>query len=189
MACKYEAQNFSLEPMGPDFFDNEDYLRQYQSYEQDPRVTAWNSHGLFYKTDRQMQGWMAAIESGSIISWAIMVDGKYVGVCSLDSINHLYKTAEVTIFIGDIQQWGRGIATEAIGFMLQHGFLRLGLNRIWSGTAATNEGMNRVFERLNFVLEGSFRQGMFLQGAYVDVNEYAILRQDWDCYKALGGGV
>lgn len=178
MACIYEGDGFTMIPMGPGFF-NEERLALYMRYEMDSRVTAWNSHGLFYKSAKQMQGWMDAIEAGSIISWAIMVGGKYVGVCSLDSINLLYRTAEVTIFIGDPEYWGKGIASNAIGYMLEHGFGRLGLNRIWSGTSETNAAMNKVFENLGFTQEGVFREGMFLNGGFVDIRCWAILAKEY----------
>lgn len=187
MACIYDIgalcggslPGVYLLPMGPEFFENADHLARYRQFEMDARVTAWNSHGLFYKTAKQIAGWMAAIEAGSIISWAIMDGEKYIGVCSLDSINLWYRSAEITIFLGDIEYWKKGIATAAVAAMLTHGFQRLGLHRIWSGTAESNPGMNRVFEKLGFKQEGVFYDGMILNGEYENINCWSLLKPEW----------
>jgi RimJ/RimL family protein N-acetyltransferase len=81
----------------------------------------------------------------------------------------------VAIYIGETSAWGKGVATDAIDLMCQHGFNRLGLHRIWSGTAETNTGMNRVFDKVGFQREGVFRDGMFLNGRFVNIICWSLL--------------
>ena len=69
--------------------------------------------------------------------------------------------------------------SEALTALYDHGFNRMNLHRIWSGTAATNEGMRAVFVKLGMKEEGVFREAMFLNGYWTDVLEYAIIEDEW----------
>jgi RimJ/RimL family protein N-acetyltransferase len=44
--------------------------------------------------------------------------------------------------------WGRGVATEAAGLMIRHGFDDLGLRRIHAGVSGDNPASHRVLEKL-----------------------------------------
>ena len=47
--------------------------------------------------------------------------------------------------------WGRGIATEAAGEMIRHGFVDLGLNLLYCAYFEGNERSKRVQEKMGFV--------------------------------------
>ena len=63
--------------------------------------------------------------------------------------------------------------------MLYHAFYKLNLNRIWTGTVATNLGMRRVAEKIGMKEEGCFREGSFVQGEHHDIIMYSILRRGY----------
>lgn len=187
----YETDNIILSL----FTEEELNSAKYQSWFYDPDVTKYNSHGLFPYTKEKQKVFMDSIETNEKIVFAIYVltpeyfikEGRveksiYIGNISLQSINWIYKSAEIAWVIGEKEYWGKGIATEAGNLVLCHGFNKLNLHRIWSGTAATNKGMQRVFEKLKFKKEGIFIDGMFLNGEYVDIYNYAITDQEWRTY-------
>jgi RimJ/RimL family protein N-acetyltransferase len=104
----------------------------------------------------------------------------HIGNITLQRINWIYRSAEMAIVIGEKGFWRLGFATEALTKLYDHGFDRMNLHRIWSGTAATNKGMIRTFEKLGMAHEGTFMDAMFLQGKYVDVVEYGIIKDNWN---------
>src|SRR5215216_1046611 len=53
-----------------------------------------------------------------------------IGTTGLHRINHLHRTAEFGISIGEKDCWGRGYGTEATILTLDHGFNALGLHNI-----------------------------------------------------------
>lgn len=184
----YEVDDIVLSP----FTKRELNSERYQNWFHDPDVTKYNSHGLFPYTKEKQESFMNSIENNERIVFAIHVlipdyytyktentVWDYIGNISLQSINWVYKSAEIAWVIGEKEYWGKGIATEAGKIILHHGFNRLNLHRIWSGTAATNKGMQRVFEKLKFKKEGIFIDGMFLDGEYVDIYNYAITDKEW----------
>jgi len=63
--------------------------------------------------------------------------------------------------------------------ILQHGFNKLNLERIFCATAATNEGMKKLASAMGMTLEGTRRRHLFLEGSRVDMLEYGILREEF----------
>ena len=181
----YETERLILEP-----FSRKHMTETYRSWFHSPEVTMWNSHGLFPYTTAQMEEFLSEIESGNRIVLAVIakgpdihkLDGRnntiHIGNVALQSINWINRSAEYAVVIGDKRYWKRGYATEASRVLFEHGFKKLGLHRIWSGTAAINYGMIKVFEKLGMKKEGTFRDGMYLHGEFMNVVCYGILAKE-----------
>ena len=174
-----DDQQYDMIPFDRDIFA--DNLHRYKIWMNDPIVTKFNSHGLFAKTPSEIESWLASMDNKEIVCWMLLNPaGEWIGVISLQSLNWVYRTAEVALWIGDANEWGKGLATHMVYKACSHGFDRMNLNRIWSGTAETNRGMQKAFERNGFRKEGVFRQGMFLSGRYADIFCYSLLAKDWN---------
>jgi RimJ/RimL family protein N-acetyltransferase len=147
-----------------------------------------------------MEAFIKTIEEGdsSKIVWAIEVlekissgglpGGKsyeeymtcqHVGNVSLQSINLLNRSAELAIVIGEASARGKGVGKVACQFILDHAFMSLGLNRVWTGTAAPNIAMQKTCEHIGMAEEGRFKQGMFLNGYFTDVIAYGITANEY----------
>jgi RimJ/RimL family protein N-acetyltransferase len=104
----------------------------------------------------------------------------WIGNVSLQSFDWINRSAEFAIVIGNTNFWKKHCGTIASRMMIKHGFEKMNLNRIWTGTASTNVGMNRLAEKLGMTFEGTSYQGVFLEGAYADVYHYGILKETFD---------
>ncbi len=105
---------------------------------------------------------------------------KHIGNISIQEIDYINRSAEIAFIIGDKDCWGKGIATTAGFFMLHHGFDVLNMNRIYLGTAALNEGMRKVAEKLKMRFEGVSRAGLYIDGQYQHIVHYSILKNEWE---------
>ena len=176
----YGTDRFDLIPF-VDILDS-DFKTNYMKWMHDQEVTKHNSHGLFPYAQKDREAFYESLRNNKIICWAVMAIGpevgayKHIGNISLQSINWINRSAEFAIVIGEKDYWGKGYATEALQILITHGFEKLNLHRIWSGTAATNKGMQKVFNKLGMKNEAKFKDGMFLNGEYVDVVAYAIVK-------------
>lgn len=74
--------------------------------------------------------------------------------------------------------WGRGLMSEAMTVVLDHGFGAMGLNRVEAHTNAGNAASVRMLRRLGFRLEGTLHEYFHEDGAYHDVALFAMLRRD-----------
>lgn len=172
----YENENIIIRP-----FTKEDITARYRSWFNDPETTKYNSHGLFPYTPEQAEAFIKDLEGSTTrIIWAIInrKTGAHIGNISLQSINLHNRSAELAIVIGEAEGRGKGYGFQACELAIHHGFDKLGLNRIWTGTAITNIPMRRVCEKLGMQPEGCFREGMFLRGEYIDVIAYGLLREE-----------
>jgi len=77
-------------------------------------------------------------------------DGGHIGNIKLGPLERPHGRSWIGIVIGDRSRWGRGLATEAIGAVADHGLRTLGLRRVLAGIYGDNEGSRRAFERAGF---------------------------------------
>lgn len=110
----------------------------------------------------------------------IEADGVPVGTIGLLSIDRKNGKAEYYIAMGETDYKGKGVAKEASRLILEHGFEKLGLNRIYLFTEIENTAAQKLFERVGFVREGVIRQDIISHGKYVDRIAYGYLREDWN---------
>lgn len=72
--------------------------------------------------------------------------------------------------------WGRGIMSEAVGLVSQHGFDTLKAQRIEAYVFEWNPGSVRVLEKNGFILEGRLRHAAHKDGQWGDILVYGRLR-------------
>jgi len=168
---------FTEEDMDPRFTD-------YLNWFHDSDVTRHNTHGLFPYTKAAQGSFLKDIETGERLVFAIDARNedltpRLIGNVSLQSFNWINRSAEFAIVIGDKTYWKKGIGKTVGLAVLYHGFSRLNLHRIWTGTAETNLGMNRLAQNIGMTQEGKFRDAAFLQGIYTNISVYGILQEEF----------
>jgi RimJ/RimL family protein N-acetyltransferase len=76
-----------------------------------------------------------------------------------------------------------GYATEAAHAMVDFGFSRFGVHRVWSWCVADNLGSAHVLEKLGMKLEGRLREKEYYKGKWWDTLMYSILADEWEAHK------
>lgn len=104
-------------------------------------------------------------------------DGEYAGTISLKNINTIDKTAEYAI-VTRKKFWGTGIAKEATSQIINYGFNTLNLEKIYLNVLSTNIRANKFYEKMGFRLEGTFKNHVFINGVYEDLNWYCIFKDE-----------
>lgn len=152
----------------------------YPSWFENQEVCRYNSHGKFFKTNAYFKEYLYKLNQEDRVVWAIChnEDG-HIGNVSLQEISLINRTAEFAILLGDKRHWGKGVGLLVGLKLLEHGFDKLNLERIYCGTTANNEGMKKLAEAMGMIFEGTRRQHFFLEGARVDMLEYGILRAEF----------
>jgi ribosomal-protein-alanine N-acetyltransferase len=89
-----------------------------------------------------------------------------------------HRRAELGYWIG-VPYWGQGYSTEAARAVVKYGFEKVQLNRIFAGHFRHNPASGRVLEKIGMKYEGCMRQNVMKWGAFVDVEIYSILRQEF----------
>ena len=79
--------------------------------------------------------------------------------------------------------WNQGYATEAAHAIVDFGFSRFSLHRIWADCIADNVGSAHVLEKLGMQLEGRLRENKYFKGRWWDTLIYAVLANEWETHK------
>ena len=168
-----------LKPFTEQDLNNLDYREWFNNKD----AVNLSSHKLFPKTENDYKKYIQSFGEKNIV-FKIMIESNlvsgWVGNISLQSIHWVYRSAELAIFIGNTDAWGKGVGQKACSQLLDYAFNTLNLNRVWTGTSKLNYGMRKIAEKIGMKQEGVFKDAMFLNGAYVDVYEYAILREEYE---------
>ena len=174
MICKlsdaYFARTLSLADLDgpwPGWFEDQD-------------VCKYNSHGKLTKTSAYFRAYFDDLNHHSRIVWAIChINDGHIGNISLQQISPINRSAEFAIILGDKGHWGKGVGLLAGKALVEHGFYKVNLDRIYCGTAVTNQGMIKLARCLQMVQEGIRREHLFLEGNKVDVVEFGVLRSEY----------
>ena len=105
----------------------------------------------------------------------------HIGNIKLGFINSHHNTAQLSLFIGEKECWGKGYATEAIKCITQWGFNILGLKRIEAGCYEANMGSLRAFLKVGYIVEGFKRSCVDSDGQRVGCFCLGIIESD--CFR------
>ena len=110
----------------------------------------------------------AAMADGLCHYWTVMRDGEAIGSLDLSLIEN--GSAELG-FLLRRDCWGAGLASEAVGAVIAHGFGSLGLVRLAAAVQAQNRAAARVLEKNGFALTES-RTAPLASGRRADCDFY-----------------
>jgi RimJ/RimL family protein N-acetyltransferase len=103
-------------------------------------------------------------------------DDRAVGCIDLHAMDLTNGGCGLGILIGDPADTSHGYGSDAIRALVDFAFGELRLERVWLDVFDDNGRARRLYERLGFVHEATFRRGQFRRGRYVDVHRLAALR-------------
>lgn len=109
-----------------------------------------------------------------------LISGELVGVCGLSSIDSVNMKAEIGYWVGR-NYWGKGYAKEALKLIIDYGFVKLELNRIYARVFPFNERSINLLGSLGFVREGVNRQDVFHVGTgkFIDDVTFGLLKSEY----------
>ena len=115
----------------------------------------------------------------------------YFAVCMKEDSGNVVAVGEIFAVDSRLEQvdigysvreayWGKGIATEVVAGLIKYLFEEIEVNRIRAHVMPENVPSHNVVTKNGLIKEGLIRQGALWNGkGIVDVNQYAILRQDY----------
>jgi [ribosomal protein S5]-alanine N-acetyltransferase len=112
------------------------------------------------------------------IAVELQSDRRLIGTMRLTILDGHNRTADFG-FTFSRPYWNQGYATEGARALLQVGFLKLGVHRMWASCDARNHASYRVMEKLGMRREALFQKDVFQKGEWRDSYLYAILAEEW----------
>ena len=104
----------------------------------------------------------------------------HIGNVGLYTINWIARSVEYRIIIGEKKFWGKGYGTESARLVIDYGFNKLNLNKIWLGVNAENKAAVKSYKNAGFAHEGVLREEIYRNGKYYDAIRMSILRKEYN---------
>lgn len=152
-------------------------------YSRDPLVARhvlWDAHRSIGQTRSYIRSVLHNYRAGKPASLAIEYksEGKVIGTIGFMWYDEDSRSAEVGYSLSR-QYWNQGLMTEALAKLIEYGFTQLRLNRIEAQHETGNPSSGRVMRKVGMLHEGTLRQRLYNKGRFVDMELYALLRQDY----------
>jgi ribosomal-protein-alanine N-acetyltransferase len=116
----------------------------------DTQVTRfWNRPAIAHLAvvEELVREQQAAMAQGQCCYWTLIHEDQAIGSVDLSLIQD--GAAELGFLLRP-DRWGRGLASEAVGAVMAHGFEGLGLTRLAAAVQSANRAAARVLEKNGF---------------------------------------
>lgn len=105
----------------------------------------------------------------------VLAPAALIGLVRLRDAEPETGCAELDIYIGEKEHWGRGYATDAMRAMCRYGFEKMRLHKISLTVVTENHAAHRVYRKVGFTEEGRLRQVFRRDGRWYDMFTMGLL--------------
>ncbi len=109
--------------------------------------------------------------------------GRHIGGARLGIQSAANKIADLGYTLRR-DEWGKGYGTEVARALIEFGFRKLSLHRIWATTDPENTASRRVLEKCGMRPEGVLRENLLVRGRWRDSLLYSVLEHEHDASAA-----
>lgn len=104
----------------------------------------------------------------------------HIGNIKLDNYDDQAKVMDLGILIGNKNYWGKSYGKSACKLIITYGFNTLNLRKIWLAVYENNPAAKKLYENLGFVLEGTLRKHVCINGIYYDKYLMGLFKEEWN---------
>jgi len=108
----------------------------------------------------------------------VICSERLCGLVALKETDPVNKKSELGYWLAEKEQ-GKGVMLNSCRGILHFAFNELKMNRITIKCAVGNEKSQQIPFRLQFEFEGIERQGEYLNGKFIDLKVYSLLKKEW----------
>ena len=163
-------------------------LMQVHKYASDPQVVRFMSWGPNTKeeTSKFIQRSISHQKEKPRVNYSLAIvlrdKNELIGACGIYESN----VENLEGWIGyclNRQFWGQGYATETAQALLDFGFAKLKLHRIFATCDPANTASAHVMQKIGMQYEGHLRENLNWKGSWRDSLLYAIIDREWKTVK------
>ncbi len=138
------------------------YPQDFQSYPDFQR--AYQNRGLWYET------------RGALL--IVNDEDSILGEITFRDLPHR-KALEIGYIVFASTNRNQGIVTEALPLFIKYLFETKPIQRLELAIIPGNEASKKVAQKCSFTFEGVSRKAYYVKGQYVDLENYALLKEEW----------
>lgn len=144
------------------------------------RFVRFETHASVAESRRYIEAALKTAAEHQLGPWAMELksSSRVIGACGFHHIALEDRRVEIGFVVAQ-QYWYQGFTVEAVHPLLDHAFRERQFNRIEAFCNVENSASERVLLKCGFQYEGTVRQREFTKGAFQDLKQFGILRQDF----------
>ncbi len=140
---------------------------RYLGWLNDPEVNRWLETRWTKQDEATIRNYLVRQDAAGAHLWAIMVGGKHIGNIKLGPVDGAHSHADVSYFIGERSEWGKGHATRAVNLVVSFAWKK-GIHRVQAGAYERNIASHRVLKKAGFALEGRLHRALKTENGWCD---------------------
>jgi len=155
-----------------------------------PYIQKWSNDAELRKligevapmSDAETEKWYKELLGDKDRVWFVIVVKKgdrVIGEAGLLRMFRPWRSTDMTIIIGEKDEWGKGYGTEVGHLLFDYAFGLLGFHRISIGVVGFNKRALRFWESLGFKKEGVERDAHYYDNEYCDGIMMSILENEF----------
>ncbi|MEZ4521609.1 MAG: GNAT family protein [Thermomicrobiales bacterium] len=161
----------------------EDDVDELISWDDDPEFMRNLHSGPAYPRPQiaQREWWTGRLKNKDEFHFAIRLieDERLIGSFHISEIEWPHRAAWFSIGLGGKDARGKGYGTEALELGIDFAFNDLNLHRLSLSVFAYNQPAIRLYNRLGFTHEGTFREHLQRDGQRHDMLLFGMLAYEW----------
>ncbi|MBU0630368.1 MAG: GNAT family N-acetyltransferase [Candidatus Margulisbacteria bacterium] len=130
----------------------------------DKATTKYLGQGIYPNTIEKQVDFVNSLKNDKtkiLLSIIDKASDSHVGVISFNDIDFVNRKASISIVVGE-KKYAPGVPLEAMALMIEHGFDRLNLNKIWAGQVVDLWKWVNQLELIGFRIEG-YNESSFIR--------------------------
>ena len=156
-------------------------VEKYTEWLNDLNVTINLSFSPYiFSLEREKEALEKLSKEGYNFSIVSLSKDELIGSCGLSEVNHINRTAEAGIFIGDKNYWNKGYGTEAMNLLLDYAFNLLNLNSVFLRVHSFNKRAIKCYEKCGFKEIGMRREAYIVGNKKYDHIYMDILASEFN---------
>lgn len=170
---KLEGEHVYLSPMNPD--DAETFVKWLNNPEINEYLNIRNSLINLSGEKEFLEKYCKEEFNLSIVRCD---NDEMIGNIALKDIDYKNGFTELGIFIGEVENLGKGYGSEAINLLTNYAFKELRLHTVYLTVFDNNPRAKRAYEKCGFVEFGRRHEALFQDGKYHDLIYMELINRD-----------
>jgi [ribosomal protein S5]-alanine N-acetyltransferase len=173
------------DPNCPDVYlrpvDEEDIGERYLAWLNDAGVTRYletRHQAQTLDTIRDFITRIIGCNNEFLFAICLTCNDRHIGNIKIGPTKPNHSLADVSLFIGEKDCWGKGFATDAIRLVSEHAFVTLNIRKLNAVAYAINTGSIQAFIRAGYSQEGLRRKHYLLDGKLADLVELGLCENE-----------
>ncbi len=130
----------------------------------------------------EIEAWFDRASADPARRWYAIVTSegdRVIGEAGLLRLDENWRTTDMSIIIGERDEWRKGYGSEVGRILLDFAFNYCGVHRVAVGVVGFHEPALRFWEKIGFRREGVQRDGYLHDGAFHDFVMMSVLEDEW----------